>query len=529
MVKYGLNNLEAYCEIVNDLNVFPVPDGDTGTNMVMTIKNALPALEIASESLCKIAQGFASATIFGARGNSGVIVSQFFKGLAEGFTKDDADVADFAQALTMGCQYAYAAVAKPVEGTILTIIKDGSNAICEKLSQISTIDEAVAVFLAQAKISLDNTPNLLPILKKAGVIDSGGAGLVYFFEGIARYLNGEQLQTTQVSTTEAAQYVDYSAFNKDSKFEYGYCTEAIIQLTVDDFNQDEFPRQLQKLGDSIVLSFEADKIKMHIHSHTPEKVLAFCHQFGEFLALKIENMSVQHTQTTAKKYLCAKNQEDGYFALVAVAPNGLLQNMLSDMGADVVILSAEAPSTQDFIEAFEHVTADEILVFPNSSNSILSAKQAGKLYDKAKVTVVDCRSIAECYSAMAVVDFAEENVASVVDVVKETIDNVSQVSITRASKNMQFGTQNIVKDQYFSLFDNNVLMTGDNLDLVCIETVKMIVADHDCAVINLFYGKNVPEQHAERLAQQLRNSIEYVDVSLVPTQDAVYSLIVSFE
>ena len=531
IIKYGLSNLEKYCSIVNDLNVFPVPDGDTGTNMVMTIKNALPALDTASDSLSNVAQSFAKATVFGARGNSGVIVSQFFKGMSEAFTTEDADATTLSNALESGYQFAYAAVAKPVEGTILTVIREGSEAVKRNLAQIETIDEAVSVFLKQAKISLENTPNLLPILKKAGVIDSGGAGLVYFFEGIALFLNGEPLQPLQTNPTESAPSIDYTAFNRYSKFEFGYCTELILQLTVDeaDFSQDDFSRRLQELGESVVTSFESDKVKIHVHSHTPEKVLEFCHGFGEFLTLKIENMSVQHTQTTQKKYLCAKNQDEGFFAIVAVAPNDTLQAMLSQMGADVSILSAEAPSSQDFIEAFEHVASQEIIVFPNSSNSILSAIQAGNLYDKAKVTVVNCRTIAECYSAMAAIDFGETNVGEVVAVVNETIDNIFQVSIARATKNTQFGTQSIVKDEYFALSEKEVLMTGKDFETVSVETLKVVVQDKDCSVVNLFYGKNVTDERAENLANQIREVVDDVEVCLIATQDSVYDLIISFE
>ena len=531
MIKYGLSNLEKHCDLVNDLNVFPVPDGDTGTNMVMTIKNALSALDTATDTLSVVAKSFASATVFGARGNSGVIISQFFKGMSEGFTMEDADPAEFSHALDMGYKYAYDAVTKPVEGTILTVIKDAAAALKDSLAGISTIDEAVAVFVKQAKISLENTPELLPILKKAGVIDSGGAGLVYFFEGIVSFLNGEPLPSLQYNATDSKEHIDYSAFNRYSNFEYGYCTEAILQLTVDEasFNPNNFSRQLQKLGDSIVTSFEEDKIKLHIHSHTPEKVLAFCHRYGEFLSLKIENMSVQHTQITQRKYLCSKNQEDSFFALVAVAPNGELQAMLSKMGADVVILSAEAPSSQDFIQAFEYIDAQEILVFPNCSNSIMSAVQAGNLYNKAHITVVNCCSIAECYSAMAAIDFGEADVNAVIDIVNETIGNIFQVDITRATKNTKFGTQNIVKDQYFAMAGKEVLMTGGELEDVCVQTVKLVTNEKDCSVINLFYGKNIAQSRAEQLAQNLQATVSDVEVCLIPTQDNIYDLIISFE
>ena len=529
MIRYGLNNLEKHCATVNDLNVFPVPDGDTGTNMVMTVKNGLPALSVDTDSLSQIAKSFANGAVFGARGNSGVIISQFFKGLSEGFDGQDADVKQLSHALNMGRSFAYAAVAKPVEGTVLTVITDGAAALNGNLANVSTIDEAVDVFLKQARVSLQNTPNLLPILKKAGVIDSGGAGLVYFFEGIERYLNGQPLEDVQSQTSDAPQ-VDYSAFNRFSSFEYGYCTETLLQLTVDEgeFDYAAFCNDLQKLGESIVTSLEQDKIKLHIHTHTPERVLEFCHRFGEFLSLKIENMSVQHTQTV-QKYLFTPAEEEACFALVAVAPNGVLQKMLSEMGADVVILSAEAPSSQEFIEAFEYLSAKNILVFPNSSNSILSAIQAGSLYNKATVSVVHCKCIAQCYSAMATIDFCNPNIDDVLAVIDDTIQGVYAVSVTRATKNMQFGAKKIVKDNYLAVAGDNVLSTGANFENVVLETVKTVIAQRECGIINMFYGQRVTQQLAEQVAETIEMTYCDVEVCLIPTQDTVYDLVVSFE
>ena len=529
MIKYGINHLEKYCDQVNDLNVFPVPDGDTGTNMVMTLKNGLGAVVGDNDVLCQVAQSYSNAVVFGARGNSGVIISQFFKGVAEGL-KDvrEADVKLFSRALDSGCAYAYAAVATPVEGTILTVMKEATAAVCETLDGIATVDELVAVFLKQARIALDNTPNLLEILAKAGVIDSGGAGLVYFFEGVERYLKGEALEQVE-HEHNTAEYIDFSKFNRYSSFEFGYCTETLLQLTVDekDFNKDTFSKDLQVLGESIVTSFEGDKVKVHIHTHTPEKVLAFCHQFGEFLTLKIENMSVQHTQTV-QKYLCATSSSNN-FAVIAVAPNATLQKMLSDMGADVVILSAEVPSSQDFIEAFEHVTAKEIIVFPNNANSILSANQAGKLYKAAKVNVVKCRSFAECYSAMAVVDFDETDVDDVVDAVEEAIDEIYEVAFVRATKNTKFGNKTIYKNDYFAMSGDDVLQSGGKLEYVVLFTVKEIAEDRDCNVINMFYGKNVDRAQIEELAEEIEKTYFGVEVCLISTEDVVYDLILSFE
>ena len=529
MIKYGINNLERHCDIVNDLNVFPVPDGDTGTNMVMTIKNGLPALDKDTNSLAKVSKSFANAVVFGARGNSGVIISQFFKGVAEGFTGDDADAAELADAIEMGCKFAYAAVAQPVEGTMLTVIRDGAAALKESLPDISSIDEGMAVFLHAVRVSLENTPNLLPILKKAGVIDSGGAGFMHIMEGVESYLKGEPLEDLQPSA-ENTLPVDYSAFNRYSDFGYGYCTETLLQLTVDEneFDYAAFTRELQKLGESIVTSLEQDKIKIHIHTHNPEEVLQFCHKVGEFLSLKIENMSVQHTQAI-QKFLHAPSQDDACFAIVAVAPNSMLQKMLSEMGADVVILSSEAPSSQDFLEAFEYIYSDEILVFPNSSNSILSAVQAGNLYNKSKIHVINCQSIAECYSAMATIDFCNSAIGEVIDVVNEVIDNIYTVAITRASKNVQFGARNINKNDYIALAGDDVLTTGDKFEDIVFETVKNVICDRECSVINVFYGQRVTKQLAESIAESIELTYCDVEVCLIPTQDIIYDLILSFE
>ena len=527
MLRYGINYLDKHRAIVNDLNVFPVPDGDTGTNMVMTMKNGYQSINTEADSIAAVSHSFANAAVFGARGNSGVIVSQFFKGISEGFREvEDADSLAFSKALDMGCSFAYAAVAKPVEGTILTVLRDATNAVMQRITEL------IALFLKEASRSLKNTPNLLPILQKAGVVDSGGAGIVYFFEGMQRYLNGEELETVE-NATEEAPAVDYSKFNKDTKFEYGYCTETLLQLTTDtaDFDYPAFCEELKGYGDSIVTSLEGDKVKLHIHTKHPENALAFCHRYGEFLSLKIENMSVQHSEITppAPKLLCAPSSGTGLFATVAVAPNAMLQKMLSDMGADVVIMSENVPASQDFIEAFECINAKHILVFPNSSNSILSAMQAGSLHKGAQVTVLNCRSIAECYPALAIIDYGSNDLQSVISDINETIHNIYEVSVVHASKNIKYGNKTITKNDYFALAGNDVLYTGHQFNSVVTETVKAVAKERDCAVITMFYGQNVTEDTVEALAACIGEAYPDVDVCHIPTQNPIYDLILSFE
>ena len=530
MIRYGINHLDKYCAVVNDLNVFPVPDGDTGTNMVMTMKNGYQAIDGSAAELSAVARSFANATVFGARGNSGVIVSQFFKGVSKGLSDvDEADCSALSRALDMGCEYAYAAVAEPVEGTILTVIKDAADAVRARLSDIDAVDELIALFLAAARGSLENTPNLLPILAKAGVVDSGGSGLVYFFEGVQRYLNGEELETVDNVKTTAS--VDYAAFNRYTRFDYGFCTELLLQVMIDpaDFRYDELVAALGGLGDSLVTTQEDDKVKVHIHTPTPERVLALCHEFRcEFLTVKIENMTVQHTQTT-QKILCSKTASPGHFAVVAVAPNAMLQAMLVDMGADAVILSEEVPSSQDFIEAFERLSVKEILVFPNSSNSILSAMQAGSLYKNAKITVLNCRSIAECYPALAIIDYENEDIGEVVDAVNDTIRNIREVAVVHAVKNIEYGSHSIVKNDYFALSGKDVLYTADKFETVVYLTVAKIMSERDSSVITLFYGQNPSRKTVDALAAEIGETYPDVEVCIIPTQDAVYDLIISFE
>ncbi|MBP3666194.1 MAG: DAK2 domain-containing protein [Clostridia bacterium] len=532
MLQYGLCHLEAHRAAVNDLNVFPVPDGDTGTNMVMTVKNGLRSIEGQEGSLSKLSSGFAYAAVFGARGNSGVILSQFFRGLAAGFAGcEEADCAVLSRALDMGCEYAYQAVSKPVEGTILTVLRDVSDAVRENLPTLHSIDDAMTLMTAVAKVSLEHTPELLPILQKAGVVDSGGAGVVYFFDGIRKYLKGEPMTLSRESVSpQETLAVDYSLFDRNSDFSLGYCTELLIQLTVADdaFDYRAFLTRLNALGDSVVASREEDKIKVHIHTAAPETVMAFCHRFGEFLSMKVENMSVQHTGQTVK-ILCAPASEKSKVAVVAVAPNPKLQRMLSEMGADAVILSEEAPSSQDFIEAFDRISAENLLVFPNSSNSILSAMQAGSMYKRAKVTVLNCRSVPACYASLPLIDFDSTDIHATVGAVHDTIGHLREVSVAHAVKSVRYGDKSIVKNDYFALLGDEVLTVGDNFNEVTLRALRHMLAMAEWDVITLFYGKNRTEQETELLADAVRGLAKGAEVCVISTLDPVYDLVFTFE
>lgn len=533
LIESGIKNLDKYRNIVNDLNVFPVPDGDTGTNMVMTLKYGYEAIQNKNASLNDVINSFATGTVFGARGNSGVIVSQFFKGIAEGLKdKKEINCRVFALALGSGVNFAYASVAKPVEGTILTVLKDATKAVIEKLP-IDNFDELFEIFLNAAKVSLEKTPEFLPILKKAGVVDSGGAGMVYFFEGISKYLKGEEIEEVLESSKE--EYIDLSLFNKDTNFEYGYCIEGVLQLTVDlsDFDLKDFNKKLSKVGKSIVTTQESDKVKLHVHAHQIGEITDLCQDYGEFLKIKIENMTVQNIKNNSsdaedKKFLYNESEDIAEFAIVSVANNSLMQQKLFEIGSDVVIKSDIAPSAQDFIDAFNCVKAKKILVFPNSSNSILTSMKAGSMYKKAKVTILNCRSIVECYASLLMIDF-DDSIDNAVQTVNDTISRIYQLCIYQANKDFKYGRKHVKENEFFALSNQKILNIATSIDNVTIDTIKDILENNNYSVITLYYGSNVTEEYIEYITDLIIKLNLDVEVASVETGESVYCLTITFE
>jgi len=415
---------------------------------------------------------------------------------------------------------------------MLTVIKDASIAV-EKAMPLNSIEEVIDAFLCEAKISLQNTPNLLPVLKKANVVDSGGNGIVYIFEGIKKILNGESIEAEdEVAISE---FLDLSCFNKDTHFEYGYCIEGLIQLNTDAllFDLNEFKNKLSEIGNSVVASVENDKVKLHVHSKVLSDVMACCQKHGEFLTIKIENMTVQNVQKAqrmqeAPKFLYSDEREIGDFSVVAVATNGVMQQKFFEMGADVVICSNVAPSSQDFLDAFKHANAKKILVFPNSPNSILASMQAGSLYKDAKVTVLNCRSIAECYSTLPIIDY-EGSIEDAVSLANETLSNVYQLAVYHATKDKTYGSTHLHKDDYFALSGNKIIGVSRTLEDVTVNTVKNVLSKNDYSVLTIFYGRYTADEYIEELAEKITNLGFEVEVSLVSTFETLYDLTLTFE
>lgn len=538
LLDYGIRNLSIYKDRVNGLNVFPVPDGDTGTNMLVTLQTGLRAVSDGEKELSDVSRRFARAVSFGARGNSGVIVSQFFKGLSETFY--DITVADlerFALALENGVRCAYMAVPNPVEGTILTVVREATDFVRRELKagKIHNLNDLVEVFLNRARESLEHTPDLLEVLRSAGVVDSGGAGVVYLFEGMNKYLNNEVLPEVGTDAAVVQQAVDYSGFNRSSVFEFGYCTEFLLQLLDgrENFDYDCFRDDLGKLGESLVTVFETDKVKVHIHTHTPEVVLQFCHRYGEFLALKIENMSVQHQEQYVQEGEgeSASFGEGNPFSVVAVAHNPAMKQRFLDMGADRVILAdyQNPPMASDFLAAFESSVPDTVLVFPNNKNTELAAIQAQRLCETKIVRIVGTRSDAQCYAALPMIDFSCDCIEEVLAQVDMVVENLDIVLVSHAGKNSSFDGNTICEGDYVALCDHDLKAVAPTISEVSLKTIEKVLAEKECEVITMFTGKGIPDDTVETICSYVAENYIYTEITVVETDDVFYKIVFCFE
>lgn len=533
LIDYGTRNLSIHKERVNSLNVFPVPDGDTGTNMLITLKNGLSAVEESFLALSRVAKPFSRAVVLGARGNSGVIVSQFFKGISEPLTVlDIANTQQFVQALQNGVKLAYLSVPDPVEGTILTVVREAVDYVVQKMDggQICCLEDVIDAFLEKAQQSLADTPMLLPELKAANVVDSGGAGIVYVFEGMKKYLMNEPLP--KADHYQSTSVGNFAAFNRESRFEYGYCTEVLLQLVngKEAFEQNSFLSGLAQEGNSLVLAVESDKVKIHIHTFHPENVLTYCHRFGEFLSMKIDNMSVQHQELFQQTEIPHAGQSNP-FSIVAVAHNVAMETYFREMGADVIIRGShkELPSTLDFINAFRSAPASDILVFPNNKNTKLTAQQAKALFDEGNIHIMNTHSDAECYAVLPMVDFSCEDSQEMAEQIGEAIDHVQTVFIAKAAKNVTLDDMVIKQGSCIASADNRVFASGSSLEKIAVNALSEFLGNMDCEIVTVFTAKTVPESIRQSISGYVAENYPLVECHEVDNSDEIYPIIFAFE
>ena len=414
---------------------------------------------------------------------------------------------------------------------MLTVMRESADALSAVLP-VESIDEALVVYLNEARESLARTPDLLPILKKANVVDSGASGIVCFFDGMLKYLKGEKISSTQ--TKENTELIDFSLVNKDTNFEYGYCVEGLIQMVCDaeNFNHDEFKLKLSSCGNSIVTTIVGDKLKIHVHTKNLSRIMEFCQGVGEFLTIKIENMTLQNIMkkqdSIPEERFLVREDEECSFGVVAVTVSQGTQQFFSDMGADVVILSDIAPSSQDFVDAFSLCKKKDIIVFPNSSNSILTAMRAAAMYSDATVHVVNCKSVAECYASLAIMDF-EGDVATAISSAKDTISAAYEFSLYRANKNVKYGSKIIVEKDFFSLSNNSILEIGKTLEDVAVATAKRVLETGEYSVLTIFYGDNLGDEYIDFIVESI-NSLGFdAEIATVKIGEDASSLTVLCE
>ena len=545
LLTNGALNLKANYEEVDSLNVFPVPDGDTGTNMLRTISGGVSALNgFDSADLGEVGKIVSKGMLMSARGNSGVILSQIFRGICKGFEgKKEVDAVQLAAAYKIGVKQAYGAVVTPVEGTILTVFREATEAAAKKITKESTINEFFELHLKQAAVSLKRTKEILPVLKEANVIDSGGAGYVYIVKGFVKFLDGEKIEaelTKEEKSAEAPVEVDFSAFSRDDTLQFGYCTEFILRLQsakvdVDNFDVDQIISDLNEddiQGDSIVALKDDDVVKVHVHTKEPGIVLHKMRKYGEFLTIKCENMALQHNENMSEEERESQaKREHKKYAIVAVAQGQGIIEQFKALGVDVVVSGNQTmnPSTEDFIKAFKSLDAENIIVFPNNKNIIMAAKQAAQLYKGAKIKVIQSTSIPQCYSALTMVDFSSDDFTIICGSFLEAIRNVVTGEITVANRSTRLNGVSVTKNDHIGIVDGKLVKATRFKNRVVVDLLAKVPDIENKQVLTIIYGKDTTEEEKAKNLANIKQKYPYLEVGAIDGGQAVYKYLLAIE
>lgn len=546
MIISGANNLYNNYPEVDALNVFPVPDGDTGTNMNLTISSG--AKEIATRndaSVYDVAKAFSRGLLMGARGNSGVILSQIFRGFAQGLKgKIEATAQDISNALLMGKEVAYKAVMRPVEGTILTVIRESSQALADSVYPDMPLDEALDILLKEARESLKRTPNLLPVLKEAGVVDSGGAGLCKIIEGFDLALHNQIVEKNMpdvVSDSVVEPIIGNVQASLEHK-EFGYCTEFILKLPEDpikakkkNFVPSRFSGVLNSHGNSIVMVHDDDLIKVHIHTLNPGNILTYAQQFGEFVKIKVENMSEQHThlieEDSKAKEDEIKKQPKKPFGLISVGAGKGIVDLFKDLNCDYIVSGGQTmnPSTEDFIKAIKSINAEQIFILPNNSNIIMAATQAcDVMNEEVKCTVIPTKTIPQGLVS-AMMYNPESDYDTNYNDMMESLSSVKSGQVTFAVKDTSFEDMEIHKDDFIGICDKKILATEKDKIKCALKLINTMI-DEDSSIITIITGEDVTEAERDALKELVQAKVgDMVDVDVKVGLQPVYSFIIGIE
>lgn len=531
MLASGMNNLTNHSAEVDSLNVFPVPDGDTGTNMSLTFSSGVnDAIKVEEDHVGKVAKVLSRGLLMGARGNSGVITSQIFRGFFQSVEHlEDMDALQLAQALVNGSRVAYRAVMRPVEGTILTVVREAADytyayTVTEEITDCIKVMEKMVL---EANESLLRTPELLPVLAEVGVVDSGGKGLCIILEGFLSAMKGEVI----APSNDASSYDSAQTKIEGGEEEFGFCTEFILHLTptgIKHFSEEDFKNELATIGNSIVCVQDDDLVKVHVHTLEPQTAIKMGKRRGRFMKLKIENMQEQHDNILEKEEEEEVVAEHKKYAIITVAPGKGIDAMFKELRADIVVGGGQTmnPSTEDFVSAIGKVNADHIIILPNNSNIVLAANQACQVCEDKDIHVLPTKTIPQGLSACIMfnpeVDI-EDNLAEM----QEAIDHVKSGEVTYAIKDTTYEGLEIKKDEYMGIFGKAIVVSDpDMMDSTKALLDKML--DEDSELVTLIYGDTATLEQAEEIAEYIEDTSD-AEVEIHEGNQPVYSFIIGVE
>ena len=544
MVQAAATRLGKQAEYVNSLNVFPVPDGDTGTNMGMTMDNgAKEVSDKPASTVGEVGQILSKGLLMGARGNSGVITSQLFRGFGQSIkNKEELTGKDLAQALQAGVEVAYKAVMKPVEGTILTVSRGAATAAIKKSENTDDTVEVMQAALDGAKAALAKTPDLLPVLREVGVVDSGGQGLVFIYEGFLSALTGdyiisEDFQATPANMTEminAEHHKSVASHVATEDITFGYCTEIMVALKqgptyVKDFNYENFRNYLNNLGDSLLVVNDDEIVKVHVHTEDPGLVMQEGLKYGALVKVKVDNMRNQHDAQVQKENTTADlPREAKKFGIIAVVAGEGLAKIFKSQGVDYIISGGQTmnPSTEDIVKAIESVKAESIIILPNNKNIFMAAQSAADVVD-VPAAVVETRTIPQGLTSLLAFNAAnslEDNLVAMT----ESLTDVVSGSVTRAVRDTTIDGLDIHKDDILGMVNGKILVSNPDMDQALNQLFKKMIAE-DSEIVTIYVGEEGSQEQAQKLAEDFENQHEEIEVEIHQGDQPVYPYLMSVE
>ncbi len=529
MFVSGANNLQNHKDLVDKLNVFPVPDGDTGTNMSLTISYAMKELDkVENINITDIGKSLSKGSLMGARGNSGVILSQIIRGFAKAVEgKDSISTKDLAEALKNGSDTAYKAVIKPIEGTILTVVRESGEYAVKAAKKEADLLRFLELVIKEANASLERTPDLLKNLKEAGVVDSGGKGLVLIYEGMYEALKGNIIPLKEGNTSSEAPVQTAGAAINPDDIKFCYCTEFILES--EKVSDTQIRDMMLKYGDSLAVVGDEGVIKVHVHTNDPGLVLQDALKYGHLVTIKIENMKLQHENTLVDgAYETATSAEEKEFGFIATSMGEGLAKIFKDFGVDHIIEGGQTmnPSTEDFMKAIDSINARNIFIFPNNSNIIMAANQAKEISDK-NIIVIPTKNTPQGFTAL--VNFnGEASVEENEEALMEALTMVKSGQVTYAVRDTVMNDIEVKEGNIIGIAESKLLAAGDNVEKITTSLIEKLI-DEDSAIVTLFYGEDVTEEEANNLRDELEEKFEDLDVELYYGGQPLYYYLVSVE